>query len=112
VVSGRPASPAGPSPQGTQFGNGSGPLNQRKLRRWGVLQIVKSGRQARRRMKAQTSVSAGCFCERVSELGSKYTTAHSVEHRRVARKSKGQSEGTSDKTPWISQQRETLEAER
>ena len=51
-------------------------------------QIARSGRQARRRMKAHTSVSAGCFCERVSELGSKYTPTSDVGSQEIpARKS-------------------------
>ena len=41
---------------------------------------VKSDRQARRRMKVLTSVNIGCSCERVSELGSKYTPTHCVEN--------------------------------
>ena len=74
VVSGRPASPAGPSPQGTQFGNGSGPSKPAQVGlRWGVHLAVKLDKQARRRMKVFTSVNIGCFCERVLELGSKYT---------------------------------------
>jgi len=50
-------------------------------------------------MKAHTSVCVGYFCERVLELGSNYTTTHRVEHRRVARKSEGQLEGTSKEAP-------------
>ena len=52
-------------------------------------------------MKAHTSVCVGYFCERVLELGSNYTTTHRVEHRRVARKSEGQLEGTSKEAPWL-----------
>ena len=64
-----------------------------------MLLAAKSSKQARRRMKAYTSVCAGYFCERVLELGSNYTTTHRVEHRRVARKSEGQLEGTSKEAP-------------
>jgi hypothetical protein len=36
VVSERPALPAGPSPHGTRFGNGSGPSDPTKVGRDGV----------------------------------------------------------------------------
>ena len=53
-----------------------------------MLLTVKLGRQARRRMKPLTSVRGGYFCERVSELGSKYTPTSDVGSQEIpARKS-------------------------
>ena len=57
VVSERPALPAGPSPQGTQFGNGSGPSNPFNWERWGAPRFAKVKRWARRRTKPYFGVA-------------------------------------------------------
>ena len=53
-----------------------------------MLPAAKLDQQARRRMKAHASVCGGCFCERVSELGAKYTPTSDVGSQEIpARKS-------------------------
>ena len=95
VVSERPALPAGPSPQGTQVGNGSGPSNPIQLGEMGRTQICKNQQVGPQENKT-TLRCGGDSCERVRELGSTYAPTFVLGHRRHARKSKGSSEGTSN----------------
>ena len=47
-------------------------------------------------MKAHTSVSAGCFCERVRELSSKYTPTPSVGSQEMPARKSGDQFGRND----------------
>ena len=82
--------------------------------RWGVPQAAKSGRQARRRKKLHTSVCSGRFCERVSELSSKYALTPSVRSQEMPARKSGDQFGRNDQFGTLDDllQRETLEAAR
>ena len=95
VVSERPALPAGPSPQGTQVGNGSGPSNPIQLGEMRGSMNRKSTLVGPKENKS-THRCCGDSCRRGRGLGSKYAATFLLEHRRHARKSKGSSEGTSN----------------
>ena len=85
VVSERPALPAGPSPQGTQVGNGSGPSNPIQLGDGAHLDLQKStgGPQENKPHFGVVETLVN-----VRELGSTYAPTFVLEHRRHARKSK------------------------
>ena len=115
VVSGRSASPAGPSPQGTRFGNGGGPSNPGKIGRDGACPRLQSqvGRPTGERSCTLRCV-VGRFCERVSELSLKYTLTPSVRSQEKPARKSGDQFGRND---WFGTlddllQRETLEAAR
>jgi len=115
VVSGRSASPAGPSPQGTRFGNGGGPSNPVQIGRDGACSRLQSqvGRPTGERSCTLRCV-VGRFCERVSELSLKYTLTPSVRSQEMPARKSGDQFGRNDQRRHLGYllQRETLEAAR
>ena len=66
-----------------------------------MLPAAKLDQQARRRMKAHTSVCVGCFCERVSELGSKYTPTSDVGSQEMPARKSGDHFGRNDRVDTL-----------